>query len=245
MPVDIATIVNDIDWAAPLPLGAVTALLPASVIHRRGPAGEIATVIAAAGWFVNPIIGLTGLTAGLIVATWFSGLNRGRDWRTGTLAALPAAATLWLVCWADPGRHGTISEMAGTPVGGLAMYAGLAVTLILLFRVIEGRFAPKLDPQRKFDASQRAQIIRRCGNRCAYCGADGNALGVRLEMDHVIPHSMGGRTVVKNGQPLCGDCNGSVKGTRTDAEARRLFKQRHGFPAGSNGPRRWLVTTFR
>ena len=244
MPVDIAAIVNDLNWSAPLPLGAATAVLPASVIHRRGPAGEIATVLAAAGWFVNPYIGLTGLTIGLVVATWFSGQNRGRDWRTGVLAALPASAALWLVSWSDPSRFGTVSERVGTPAGGATTYLALAVTLSLAFRALSQRLAPSLDPQRKFTAAQRAQIIQRCGNLCAYCGADGNALGVRLEMDHVVPHSLGGRTCVSNGQPLCGTCN-SLKGTRPDTEARRLFKDQFGFPAGSNGPRRWLATAFR
>lgn len=242
---EIQEAIAALDWMAPFPAGAVTALLPASVIHRRGPAGEIATVLAIPGWFLSPIWGVTGLTVGLIVATWFSGKRCGRDWRTAVMGAMPPTAAVWVAAWAAPERWGEVSTLLASWAGALAAYVVIAMLLAVLFRAVEGHLRPTLDPKRFFDKQQRELIIRRGGNRCAYCGADGSALGVTLEADHVVPHSMGGRTCAKsNGQPLCGGCN-RIKADRTDKEARAIFAQRMGFPAGSNGPRRWLAVNFR
>lgn len=40
------------------------------------------------------------------------------------------------------------------------------------------------------------------GNKCLRCGKQG-----RLDMDHVVPISMGGSAYVDNVQPLCRSCN--------------------------------------
>jgi len=45
-------------------------------------------------------------------------------------------------------------------------------------------------------------LIDAFGGRCFYCGGEG-----RLEMDHVIPVSRGGRHVLANLVPACGTCN--------------------------------------
>jgi len=58
-------------------------------------------------------------------------------------------------------------------------------------------------------------ILDRFGHRCAYC-TDG---GVRLEMDHLVPLTKGGRHVPKNIVPACKPCNSS-KGNR--AAPRRI-----------------------
>jgi 5-methylcytosine-specific restriction endonuclease McrA len=62
----------------------------------------------------------------------------------------------------------------------------------------EGRFA---------SPEQRAAVIAAWGNRCAVCDADGNAPGVALEIDHIVPYALGGKTDTANFQPLCGPCN--------------------------------------
>jgi len=76
----------------------------------------------------------------------------------------------------------------------------------------------ELDPKRYFDDSQLSDIITRDGCRCAHVDA---ATGEqctetnlnKLEVDHIIPWSTGGRTVIANGQLLCKTHNTS-KGNR-------------------------------
>jgi len=52
----------------------------------------------------------------------------------------------------------------------------------------------------------RSDILRRDGYRCRMCGAAG-ADGVELHVDHILPVSRGGRTIVENLQTLCAPCN--------------------------------------
>ncbi len=61
-------------------------------------------------------------------------------------------------------------------------------------------------------AAQAAQVLAAWNNKCAACGASGDAPGVSLEIDHIVPYAMGGPTEVNNLQPLCGPCN-RAKGT--------------------------------
>ena len=53
--------------------------------------------------------------------------------------------------------------------------------------------------------SLRFQVLLRDGFRCTYCGA--TAKDVRLEVDHKIPVSGGGRTTLTNLVTACWDCN--------------------------------------
>lgn len=57
-----------------------------------------------------------------------------------------------------------------------------------------------------FTAAQRAEIMERGGYRCARCGATREE-GVALHADHIRPRSKGGKSVVENGQILCGQHN--------------------------------------
>lgn len=57
-----------------------------------------------------------------------------------------------------------------------------------------------------FTATQRAEIMERGGHRCARCGATKEE-GVALHADHIRPRSKGGKSVVENGQILCGAHN--------------------------------------
>lgn len=54
--------------------------------------------------------------------------------------------------------------------------------------------------------SKRYDIFKRDNFSCVICGR-GNSDGVKLEVDHTIPVSKGGRSIDKNLQTLCYDCN--------------------------------------
>ena len=54
----------------------------------------------------------------------------------------------------------------------------------------------------------RNRILKQYGNKCCYCGSEN-----KLEIDHIIPISKGGREDERNMQVLCKRCNIS-KGNR-------------------------------
>lgn len=52
----------------------------------------------------------------------------------------------------------------------------------------------------------RFDVMRRDGFKCCLCGRSASD-GVKLEVDHIIPVSRGGKSVMSNLQTLCRDCN--------------------------------------
>ncbi len=71
-----------------------------------------------------------------------------------------------------------------------------------------------LDGQRGFTDEQRTAIYRRDGGKCFYCGEA--VKWDEFEADHVIAHTAGGPTDVRNGRIACSRCNRS-KGARPAA----------------------------
>lgn len=59
------------------------------------------------------------------------------------------------------------------------------------------------DSRRRFRGTLRARILKRDKGVCFYCGVRPD----RVHIDHVIPHSRGGRTVEANGVVACPPCN--------------------------------------
>jgi len=54
----------------------------------------------------------------------------------------------------------------------------------------------------------RYLVMHRDNNRCVLCGATpANNPNITLHIDHIIPYSKGGHTVMKNLQTLCSLCN--------------------------------------
>lgn len=54
----------------------------------------------------------------------------------------------------------------------------------------------------------RFLVLQRDGFRCRGCGATpATTAGVRLQVDHVVPWSRGGKTTIENLQTLCATCN--------------------------------------
>lgn len=60
--------------------------------------------------------------------------------------------------------------------------------------------------------SLRYDVLKRDGFRCCICGATAND-GVKLEVDHIVPISKGGKSILGNLQTLCERCNRG-KGTK-------------------------------
>lgn len=52
----------------------------------------------------------------------------------------------------------------------------------------------------------RALVLMRDGARCQLCGAEARS-GALLHVDHIVPWSKGGETVLENLQVLCNVCN--------------------------------------
>ncbi|MDR3740868.1 MAG: HNH endonuclease [Terracidiphilus sp.] len=66
--------------------------------------------------------------------------------------------------------------------------------------------APIRRTPRKANWRQRAIVLMRDGARCRLCGASPSS-GAQLHIDHVVPWSKGGKTVIENLQVLCEKCN--------------------------------------
>ena len=64
-------------------------------------------------------------------------------------------------------------------------------------------------------AFNKKNILKRDAHPCQYCGRNG---GERMTIDHVIPKSLGGRTVWENVVSACRTCN-LKKGNKPLAEA--------------------------
>jgi Homing endonuclease associated repeat/HNH endonuclease len=79
----------------------------------------------------------------------------------------------------------------------------------------EQRLEPNLNPTDKSQGRRtprninwrlRAQILMRDGAICRLCGARPTD-GIRLHVDHILPWSKGGETLIENLQILCEKCN--------------------------------------
>ena len=73
-----------------------------------------------------------------------------------------------------------------------------------------------------FTLAQKAQIFKRDGYRCAVCGF-GKKEGVELHIDHIHPRSKGGKSVLANGQILCGKHNFKKKNYKQTELGKMMF----------------------
>ena len=58
----------------------------------------------------------------------------------------------------------------------------------------------------KVTRAMRYDVLRRDNFHCVRCGR-GREDGVKLHVDHIVPVSRGGKSVMSNLQTLCEDCN--------------------------------------
>lgn len=63
---------------------------------------------------------------------------------------------------------------------------------------------------RFYSGGLRQAILKRDGYKCVLCGRTTKEHGVSLEIDHILPYSLGGKTSYKNGRTLCAECNTST-----------------------------------
>lgn len=81
--------------------------------------------------------------------------------------------------------------------------------------------APSTTPkQPKIPSKLRRAVHKRDGYKCRYCGMEPDDMCI----DHVIPSSRGGETVLDNLVTACRSCN-STKGARTPEEAGMKLQQ--------------------
>lgn len=76
----------------------------------------------------------------------------------------------------------------------------------ILYTIGERRENPRT---RGVSLATRALVLRR--GRCAMCGRNPEEDGIKLVVDHKIPHSWGGTDDIDNLQALCVDCNAGKK----------------------------------
>lgn len=71
-----------------------------------------------------------------------------------------------------------------------------------VYELIGFRPAPTADTGTRISARLEAEVFSRKGRFCQMCGAVPGD-GVRLQIDHIVPRSWGGQTVIENLEPLC------------------------------------------
>ncbi len=82
------------------------------------------------------------------------------------------------------------------------------------------RFVRK--PARPTIAFNKKNILKRDAHTCQYCGRNG---GERMTIDHVIPKSLGGRTVWENVVSACRTCNLKKGNTPLDEAGVHLLRR--------------------
>jgi ATP adenylyltransferase len=67
--------------------------------------------------------------------------------------------------------------------------------------------------------SIRYEVLKRANQRCECCGV--SILNKPIDVDHIVPRSLGGANSINNYQALCYECN-TNKGNRDDTDFRNL-----------------------
>ena len=175
---------------------------------RRGCLGRLVLLILLA-WPIEKLAGLFGWsdattgTVFLLVLALLAirGSRRGRVSGTARVTRRPMAP--------EPIRHqsratGSVRRLNAS-LGPRSSRPGRTLTRDGIKRA--------RDP---LPAGLRFRILVRDGFRCRYCGRSGDAPGVVLHVDHVVPVAAGGTTSEDNLRTACEECN-LGKGTRAAA----------------------------
>lgn len=97
----------------------------------------------------------------------------------------------------------------------------------LLIKIKKGVY--KYDPDfvknpelEDFTAEQKAAILKRDEYKCVMCGM-GEANGMELHVDHMIPKDKGGKATIENGQTLCSVHNFRKKNYKQTESGKKMF----------------------
>lgn len=84
--------------------------------------------------------------------------------------------------------------------------------------------APAKDGGRYFKGALKEAVLKRDKYTCVICGR-GRKDGIRIEADHIKEWDDGGRTILSNGQTLCGSCNKKKHYDLKKKETKQVAKQ--------------------
>jgi 5-methylcytosine-specific restriction endonuclease McrA len=73
-----------------------------------------------------------------------------------------------------------------------------------------------------FTTEQKKAILRRDGYKCVICGR-GKKEGVELQVDHIKPKYLGGKSIIENGQTLCAQHNFIKKTLKQTETGKKMF----------------------
>ncbi len=73
-----------------------------------------------------------------------------------------------------------------------------------------------------FTPEQKESILQRDGYRCVICGR-GIKEGVELQVDHIKPKYLGGKSIIENGQTLCAQHNFIKKTLKQTETGKKMF----------------------
>ena len=96
-----------------------------------------------------------------------------------------------------------------------------------LIKVKKGiyRYDPEAVKQKNledFTPEQKGAILKRDEYKCVVCGR-GLKEGVELQVDHIKPKSLGGKSVIANGQALCAQHNFIKKTLKQTETGKKMF----------------------
>ena len=108
--------------------------------------------------------------------------------------------------WTEPGRTKPVIKMR----------SGAVIQRVSMAEVPTGYLGPETDeddepngekmPRESISKSRRFAILKRDGYKCQLCGRSQDD-GVKLHIDHRVPHAKGGSNEDDNLWALCEDCN--------------------------------------
>lgn len=96
-----------------------------------------------------------------------------------------------------------------------------------LIKVKKGiyRYDPEAVKQREledFTTEQKEAILKRDGYKCVICGR-GKKEGIELQVDHIRPKYLGGKSTIENGQTLCAQHNFIKKTLKQTETGKKMF----------------------
>ncbi len=164
---------------------------------------------------------------GLFFATWDRLFSQKLKWANGlsiigllfiglilVLVAIAINAIIgFQVLWGLADSQVAMARLGISPELFTYMRAVLAVVVFVMMSFVRARGTTESSKavvgvveqtaSRYISATTRVEVSEQKGRKCVWCGYD----GPDIQLDHIIPHSMGGSNTADNLQPLCDRCN--------------------------------------